>query len=125
MRRARAKFAPTDTLQATGKFRERLVPAKHTGSPAAKSTDDRFRCAHFKQDQNPESRATTTESSSKLKPLFWRSIKICTDQSHVRLEGPDYGQNIHRSCKSHYFKVRIASERLREQLVAHAVSIRN
>src|SRR6266403_427496 len=120
---ARPNLAPTDTLKTTGKFGERLGPAKDTSGATSKSTHDRFLRAHFEQDHDPDRRVATIEASSDLKPLFCRTIKVCADQSQMRLEGCNNRQNINGGCKSDYFKAWITSKRLREKLIAHSVSI--
>src|SRR6266849_3865715 len=97
---ARPNLAPTDTLKTTGKFGERLRPAKDAGGATSKSTHDRFLRAHFEQDHDPDRRVTTVEASGDLKPLFRRTIKVCADQSQTRLEGCDNRQNINMACKT-------------------------
>src|ERR1700730_5331197 len=120
---ARPSLAPTDTIKTTGKLGQRLGPAKDTGCTTSKSIHDRFLRAYFQQDNDPDRMVATIEGSSDLKPLSRRTIKVCADQSQMRLEGCDNGQYIDRRCKSDYFKTCVTSKRLRQKLVAHSVSI--
>src|SRR5216683_5815300 len=125
MAAADPNLALANTLDTSVKFRKRICPAKHTRRATPKSRDDRFPHTRLEQNQDMDRRVTAIERPRDLKPVSAPGIYVRANQYQMGLAGHDNRQNLSGSGNSNNLKARVASQRLREKLVAHAIPVSN